>query len=327
MAHDHAHDHTHDHAHSHELNLTHVSRALVIGISLNLAFVVVEAAAGFFQNSLALMSDAGHNLFDVASLALALVAFRLQKVPPTDQYTYGLRKTTILVALANAVVLLVGVGGIGIEAVMRLFHPRPLSGGVLAIVAGAGILINGATAFLFLRDKDRDLNLKGAYLHMVADALVSLGVVTAGILIMVTGAYWLDPVISFVIMAVIVVSTWSLLKDSLRLSLDGVPREVDMKAVRAAAMKVPGLLDIHHIHVWAMSTTENAMTAHLVVSPGMAISETEDIKEKLRGVLASQHISHFTFEVESQDHGCCTETVCDHGASVQAHLHAGHTHP
>lgn len=311
------------------MNLTHVSRALVIGITLNLAFVLVEAGAGFWQNSLALLSDAGHNLFDVASLALALLAFRLQKVPPNDQFTYGLRKTTILVALLNAVILLVAVGGIGIEAVMRLFHPQPLEGGVMAIVAGVGIVINGLTAFLFLRDKDRDLNLKGAYLHMVADALVSLGVVVAGILIMVTHAYWLDPVISFVIMGVIVISTWSLLKDSLRLSLDGVPREVDMPAVRQAALSVPGVRDIHHIHVWAMSTTLNAMTAHLVVSPGMAITETDGIKERLRRVLAEQHINHFTFEVESTEHACGGE-ICsqpsDASLTGAAQASQGHSH-
>lgn len=305
------------------MNLTHVSRALVIGITLNLAFVLVEAGAGFWQNSLALLSDAGHNLFDVASLALALLAFRLQKVPPSDQFTYGLRKTTILVALLNAVILLVAVGGIGIEAVMRLFHPQPLQGGVMAIVAGAGIVINGLTAFLFLRDKDRDLNLKGAYLHMLADALVSLGVVVAGILIMVTHAYWLDAVISFLIMAVIVLSTWGLLKDSLRLSLDGVPREVNMHAVRRAALSVPGVRDIHHIHVWAMSTTLNAMTAHLVVSPGMAITETDGIKERLRAVLAEQHINHFTFEVESAENACEGAICSQPGA---AHVSQGHSH-
>lgn len=312
------------------MNLTHVSRALLIGITLNLAFVLVEAGAGFWQNSLALLSDAGHNLFDVASLALALLAFRLQKVPPNDQFTYGLRKTTILVALLNAVILLVAVGGIGIEAVMRLLHPQPLEGGVMAIVAGAGIVINGVTAFLFLRDKDRDLNLKGAYLHMLADALVSLGVVVAGILIMETHAYWLDPVISFLIMAVIVISTWSLLKDSLRLSLDGVPREVDMNAVRHAALSVQGVRDIHHIHVWAMSTTLNAMTAHLVVSAGMAVTETDGIKERLRAALREQHINHCTFEVESGQQGCggeiCSQAGMTSPAAHMPHSPSGVTH-
>jgi len=319
----------HDHAHSHEINLTHLSRSLMIGITLNAAFVIVEAGAGFWQNSLALLSDAGHNLFDVASLALALLAFRLLKVQPSDQYTYGLRKTTILVALLNAVILLVGVGGIGIEAVMRLWHPEPLEGGVMAVVAGAGILINGLTAFLFLRDKDKDLNLKGAYLHMMADALVSFGVVIAGLLIMQTHWYWLDPVISFAIMAVIVISTWSLLKDSLRLSLDGVPREVDMDAVRTAALHIPGVRDIHHIHVWAMSTAQNAMTAHLVVAPGMAIAATEGIKETLRTALEKQHINHCTFEVESEEKGCTGRTCSQQQAVLPSShdpVHHGHSH-
>lgn len=321
----------HDHAHSHEINLTHVSRALVAGIVLNTAFVLVEAGAGFWQNSLALLSDAGHNLFDVASLALALLAFRLVKVRPSDQYTYGLRKTTVLVALLNAVVLLVGVGGIGIEAVMRLWHPQPLEGGVMAAVAGAGILINGATAFLFLRDKDKDLNLKGAYLHMLADALVSLGVVAAGFLIMATHWYWLDPVISFGIMAVIVVSTWGLLRDSLRLSLDGVPREVDMEGVRRTALDVAGVRDIHHVHVWAMSTTQNAMTAHLVVDVGVTLAQTEGIKKALRAALEKQHIDHSTFEIETAEKPCgepsCREEASHAHDSAHAHDHAeGHLH-
>lgn len=310
----------HDHDHSHEINLTHISRALVAGIALNTAFVLLEAAAGFWQDSLALLSDAGHNLFDVVSLAMALLAFRLLKVKPNERYTYGLRKTTILVALLNAMFLLIAVGGIGIEAVMRLFHPAPLQGGVMAIVAGTGILINGATAFLFLRDKEKDLNLKGAYLHMMADALVSLGVVIAGILILFTHWYWLDPVISFGIMAVIVISTWGLLKDSLRLTLDGVPREVDLEAVRKSALGTEGVLDIHHLHVWAMSTTQNAMTAHLVVSSGMTLTETDGIKKTLRKKLEALHIGHSTFEMETMAEACGNPACAP--ASIPAHTHS-----
>jgi cobalt-zinc-cadmium efflux system protein len=314
--------HHHDHTHPYALTPGSdsgmgIDRALMAGILLNLIFVVVEAAAGFWQNSLALLSDAGHNLFDVASLALALLAFRLAKMKPNDDYTYGYRKTTILVALLNAVILLIAIGGIGFEAVRRLLQPEAVQGGVLAIVAAVGILINGFTAFLFIRDKDTDLNLKGAYLHMAADALVSLGVVIAGLVIIWTHWYWLDPVISFMIMAVILISTWGLLKDSLRLSLDGVPREVDMQAVRHAAMETKGILDIHHVHVWAMSTTQNALTAHLVVAPGTGLAETEGIKENLRGKLEKLRIDHSTFELETQDEAC-KEKSCPPEEGIQA---------
>lgn len=303
----HAHDHTHGY------NVTTVNRALVAGILLNTAFVLLEAGAGFWQNSLALISDAGHNLSDVASLALALLAFRLARVKPNQKFTYGYRKTTVLVALLNALILLLAIGAIGFEAVQRLTRPEPLKGGIMAVVAGIGILVNGFTAFLFIKDREKDLNIKGAYLHMAADTLVSLGVVVAGLLIMWTGWYWLDPVISFVIMIVILASTWGLLKESLRLSLDAVPKEINMDEVREAALQTKGVLDIHHIHVWAMSTTQNALTAHLVVSPGTSVLQTEAIKESLRDKFFHLHIGHSTLEVETKDEACkeaeCRETA------------------
>lgn len=319
------------HHHSDTSSGGYVNRALVWGIWLNIVFVILEAAAGFWQDSLALLSDAGHNLFDVVCLALALLAFRLSSVQPNDQYTYGFRKTTILVALLNAVILLVAVGGIGFEAIQRLWHPLPLQGGVMAVVAGVGIVVNGVTALLFLRDKDRDLNIKGAYLHMAADAGVSFGVVVAGLLILFTHWYWLDPAISFVVMIVIVIGTWGLLKDSLRLSLDGVPREVNMDQVRQAALDTPGVLDIHHIHVWAMSTTQNALTAHLVVPAGTDLQETEGLKRTLREKMEQLHISHSTFELETAVKAC-TDPSCRAEASpdlTQLHTHAhahGHSH-
>lgn len=315
----HVHEHTHDHMNPLQ-GKNHIDNALLIGIFLNTLFVIVEAGAGFWQGSMALLSDAGHNLFDVASLAMALLAFRLARVKPNKHYTYGYRKTTILVALLNAVILLISIGGIGIEAFRRLFHPEPLHGGVIALVAGVGIIVNGVTAFLFLKDKDKDLNMKGAYLHMAADALVSLGVVIAGLIIMWTNWYPLDPIISFLIMIVILISTWSLLKDSIRLSLDGVPKEVDLEKVREAAMHTKGILDIHHIHIWAMSTAQNAITAHLVVPSTLNITDTESIKESLRHSLEHLHINHSTFEIETQDE-ICKEKDCESPAIAHHHEH------
>lgn len=324
MAHHHHSYESHRHAHRHgpvPAKGTRTYTALVAGIALNLLFVIVEAGVGFRQVSLALLSDAGHNLFDVASLAMALLAFRLARVKPNDNFTYGFRKTTILVALLNAVILLVAIGGIGIEAIGRILHPQALAGSAMAIVAAAGIFINGFTAWLFLEERDRDLNMKAAYLHMAADALVSLGVVVSGLLIMWMRWYWLDPAISFVIMIVILLSTWRLLKDSIRLSLDGVPREVDMEAVRQAARETPGILDVHHVHVWGMSTTQNALTAHLVVSSGLELAETEGIKDNLRKRLKKLHINHSTFELETEEEAC-REKNCVHPETAgKPHVH------
>lgn len=311
----------HEHGHSHALNVPNIGKRLIWGIVLNLLFVAIEAGAGFWQNSLALLADAGHNLSDVASLALALLAFRLAKVKPNDRFTYGYRKTTILVALLNAVILLIAIGGIGFEAFQRIWDPRPTEGGVMAVVAGIGILINGLTAYIFIREKDNDLNIKGAYLHMAADALVSLGVVVAGLLIMWTGWYLLDPIISFVIMLVILISTWSLLKDSLRLSLDGVPKDINMDAVRKAGKDIPRIIDMHHIHVWAISTTQNALTAHLVVAPDISLAQSEVLKKQLKGKLETLHIQHCTFEVESQTE-CCTQGSCQ----IEEDVFDSHTH-
>ncbi len=297
----------HSHSHTHQPKVSKAGKGLVIGIILNLLFVIVEAGVGIWQNSLSLLADAGHNLFDVASLALALLAFRLAKVKPNNRFTYGYRKTTILVALLNAVILLIAIGGIGFEAFQRIWQPEPVSGGIIAIIAGVGILVNGFTAYLFVHEKDQDLNIKGAYLHMAADALVSLGVVIAGLLIMWTGWYLLDPIISFVIMIVILISTWGLLKDSVILSLDGVPKGIDIKEVRKCGLKIPGVIDIHHIHVWAISTTQNALTAHLVVPDGTPVANTEITKDKLKEAFNELNIQHCTFEIEAQKIDCHEE--------------------
>ena len=303
------HNHSHGGHHHHAPVLTNLNRAFIIGIVLNSAFVIIEVVAGITTNSLALLTDAGHNLADVAALALSLIAFRLSKVKADEHFTYGYSKTTILVTLVNAVVLLVGIGGVGYEAVLRLIKPEPTQGVPMAVVAGIGIVINSLSALLFLRDKDHDLNVKGAYLHMASDAVVSLGVVIAGVLIYYTHWFWLDSVVSIVIMVVILYGTWSLLTDSLRLSLDAVPRNVDMDKVRAGLTKMAGVTGIHHIHVWALSTTTNALTAHIVIDEKLSDEEEKQIKDKIKHNLLHQNIQHATLETERGRY-LCSEEVC-----------------
>ena len=230
---------SHHHEHNHQL--TSLNKAFIIGITLNIAFVIVEFGVGFYYNSLGLLSDAGHNLGDVASLVLAMLAFRLQKVHPNSRYTYGYKKSTILVSLLNAVILLVAVGIIIAESVDKLFHPVSVDGSAIAWTAGVGVVINALTAWLFMKDKDKDLNVKGAYLHMAADALVSVGVVVSGIIITYTGWSIIDPIIGLGIAVIIIVSTWGLLHDSLRLSLDGVPVEIDAQKIQQLIMEQPGV--------------------------------------------------------------------------------------
>jgi len=275
-----------------------LNRAFIWGIAMNLGFVIVEFVVGLLNGSLALLSDAGHNLSDVASLALSLLAFRLARMKPGPRYTYGYRKSTILISLLNALILLVAVVAIAYEALRRFTDPAPVQGGTMAIVAGIGIGVNTASAFLFFKDKEGDLNVKGAYLHLMADALVSLGAVVAGLVIMGTGWYWIDPVVSLLIIIVIVYSTWGLLRSSLRLSLDAVPPGIDMEEVRKAALQVPGVKDIYHIHIWAMSTTENALTAQLVVSEELDRAAVAQLKNTLRHELEHLGIRHVTLETD-----------------------------
>src|SRR6195952_4307711 len=259
------HDHSHHHHHDHAPKLDHLTTAFVVGIILNSAFVVIEVVAGLSTHSLSLLTDAGHNLSDVASLALALLAFKLTKVNATSEYTYGYKRSTIIVSFFNAVILFVAVGFIIYEAIMRFMHTEVVAGGTMAWVAFIGIGINALTAWLFVKDKDTDLNVKGAYLHMAVDAIVSFGVVISGVIIYFTHLYWIDSVVSLVIAIVILRGTWSLLKDSLRLEMDGVPKEMDLGKIKAELLKGKGVKDVHHMHVWALSTTENALTAHLVI--------------------------------------------------------------
>lgn len=291
-----------EHQHSHpSVNTESLNKAFILGIVLNLGFVIVEFIAGFRTDSLALLSDAGHNLSDVISLALALLAFRLAKIKANDRYTYGYKKSTILVSLLNAVILLVAVGAIMIESIHKLRHPEVVSGNTIAWVAGIGVIINAFTAFLFIKDKEKDLNVKGAYLHMAADALVSIGVLVAGIIISRTGWYIIDPIIGLVVAVIILISTWGLLQDSLRLTLDGVPVNIDTQKVEETIRSVKGILSIHHIHIWAISTTENALTAHIVLEQP---SQMEEAKHLIRQQLATCGISHVTLEFETPNEHC-----------------------
>ena len=297
-------EHNHSHDHSHLPKLTNINSSFVIGIVLNSLFVVVEAIIGFSINSLSLLSDAGHNLADVGSLALSLLAFRLLKVKSNDKYTYGYRKTTILAALVNGVILLISVGAIAYAAIDRFSNPVSLPGKTIALVAGIGIVVNFATAYLFMKNQKHDLNVKGAYLHMLSDGLVSVGIMAGGFLIYYTGLQWIDPVISIIIVIVILASTWGLLKESLALTLDAVPKDIDINEIKKKAENIEGILDLHHIHVWAMSTTENAMTGHMVIDCNASSEQITSIKENLKHQLQHMNIRHITVETEFTTEDC-----------------------
>jgi cobalt-zinc-cadmium efflux system protein len=256
------------HAHRHSHAQLDYGRAFAIGIALNLVYVVGEAVGGIFSGSLALLADAGHNLSDVLSLSLSWGAALLSRRQPSGRFTYGLRSSSILAALANAIILLLVTGGIAWEALERLSHPVPVASTIVIWVAAAGILVNGVTALLFASGSQRDLNLKSAFLHMAADTLVTASVVAAGIAIALTGWLWLDPVVSLVVSAVIVVGTWSLMKSAIGLALDAVPEGIDATAVRAHLLGTPGVTGLHDLHIWGMSTTETALTCHLVMPGG-----------------------------------------------------------
>jgi len=299
----HSHDHTHG-GHHHLSPKANMNNAFIIGIVVNSLFVIIQAIAGLITHSMALLSDAGHNLSDVASLALSLFAFRLARMKPTQSFTYGYKKTTILAALGNAVILCVAIGILGFESVNRLMHPEPIAGGIIAIVAAIGIAVNFGSAFLFFRDKEHDLNTKGAYLHLLTDGLVSLGVVIAGLLIRFTGWYWLDGAISLIILVVILVSTWSLLTSSLRLTLDAVPANINSDSIEALIMKAPGVESVHHMHIWAMSTTENALTAHLVLNEQLSFNEKMKRIHDIKHELLHNNIHHATIELESASIPC-----------------------
>lgn len=305
MAHDHRHD-DHGHAHGpggHAHAPVDFGRAFAIGIALNIAFVAVEAGFGLWSNSVALLADAGHNLSDVAGLVVAWVASALGRRKPTPRFTYGWKSASILAALINALLLLVAIAAIVWEAVQRLQHPEPVATATVMAVAAVGILVNGATAWLFASGRKDDLNVRGAFVHMAADALVSLAVVIAGAMIWATGALWLDPAVSLIVAGVIFWSTWGLLRDSLALALAGAPAHVDMAGVRGYLAGLPGVADVHDLHVWAMSTTETALSAHVVMPaghPGDAM-----LREIAAELAHDFRIRHITIQVEIDAEGAC----------------------
>jgi cobalt-zinc-cadmium efflux system protein len=266
----HQHDHS-DHAHAGSAHVhapADFGRAFALGIALNLGFVAIEFIYGLIANSMALLADAGHNLSDVLALVIAWIASVLTKRPPSERYTYGLGGSSIVAALFNAVFLLLAVGAIAWEAILRLFHPEPVASGMVMIVAAIGILINGLTAWLFASGRKGDLNIRGAFVHMVADAAVSAGVVGAGAVILFTGWLWLDPLTSLVVVGLIVWGTWSLLRESFAMSVAAVPAAIDPQAVRRYLESCSGVAAVHDLHIWPMSTTDNALTAHLVFPDG-----------------------------------------------------------
>ena len=293
--------HHHDHSHSHQVQFDASRRNVyLIGIGLNLAFVLAEVIAGIAYDSMALLTDAGHNASDVASLVLSLVAFWMAKQKSSPVFTYGYKKTTVLAAFANAIVLLIAVGILGFESVTRLFHPEMVEGKAIAWIAGTGIIVNGISALLFYRHQKNELNARSAYLHLMADAVVSLGVVAAGIVMAYTNWYWLDPAIGLLIMVVILISTWNLLRDSFKMTIDAVPSGIELQEVKEIILKVAHVKEVGHVHVWPLSTTENALTAHVVVDDALTFDKKLDVIREIRHVLEHHNIHHSTIELEKK---------------------------
>lgn len=291
MAHEHHHHHHGPAAAEQSLKNTYI-----IAIVLNLGFVAIEAVMGIIYNSLGLLSDAGHNLSDVVSLILALVALALMASKSRKGYTYGFQKSSVLISFVNALLLLVAVGVIVFESIEKIVNPTPIVGEAISWTAGAGILINGLTTYLLMRKQDHDLNSKGAYLHMLADTLVSVGVVISGIVISVTGWDIIDPVIGLVIAAIILGGTWGLLKESVRMCIDAVPEGIDEQSVMQQIQSVNGVCGVDEIHIWPVSTTETALTAHIRVED---IGSSPEIIREIKVKLAEESIRHSTIEVSN----------------------------
>jgi len=308
MPHDHAHADEHGHHHHSHAGHSHGparhDRAFAIGVGLNTALVAAQIVVGLLAGSMALLADAVHNLGDVLGLMLSWCAEMLGRQGPTPGRTYGWGRTSILASLANAVLLLVSIGAIGVEAIRRLLAPTPVDARMVAVVAAAGLLVNGATAALFMRGREGDLNLRSAFTHMAADAGLSAGVLVAALIISRTGAVWLDPLVSLGIVAVIGAGTWSLLKESANLAMDAVPPNLDPDAIAAWLASLPGVTEVHDLHVWALSTTENAVTVHLVqAAEGASVTLVPTAAEGLKQRFG---IGHATIQVES---AACAE-VC-----------------
>ena len=305
IAHAHSHGHPHSHGHSHSHASVPFGGAFAIGIALNLTFVIIEAGFGFYANSIALISDAGHNLSDVLGLVVAWAAAIMAKRAASPRFTYGLKKAPILAALFNSLFLMVAVGAIGAEAVRHLFHPSPTNGSVVMMVAAVGILVNGLTAALFSRGQD-DINVRAAFLHMASDALVSVAVIFAGLVIVWTGQQWVDPVMSIAVAVIILWGSIGLLKESVWMSLAGVPSGIDLDRVEAALGGLDGVDTVHDLHVWPLSTTETALTAHIVTARA---GDPDTLLESARVMLHHQfRIEHCTIQVEryhSADHRDC----------------------
>ncbi|MFN0052554.1 MAG: cation diffusion facilitator family transporter [Planctomycetales bacterium] len=302
----HSHDHS-NHAHAHSIPPGNLNRAFAIGVTLNVLFVVIEAVCGYVGGSMALLADAGHNASDVLGLLVAWGAAYLGRFAPSGRRTYGLRRSSILAALANALILLLATGGIAWEALRRLINPESVAGETMIVVALIGVVVNGGTAALFMAGRQQDLNVRGAFLHMLADAGVSLAVAAGGLIIQYTGWNWADPLLCLMIVAVIVAGTLGLLRDSINLALDAVPEGIDLEAVQAYLRALPGITGLHDLHIWGMSTTETALTVHLVKPDG-------DIDDPLLARIAEDlhhrfHIMHATIQLErvSTDHGCTLE--------------------
>lgn len=301
MAHQHVHIHTHNHA------LTSLNTVFIVCIVINLLFVIIEAGMGFLFNSLGLLSDAGHNLSDVFSLLLSLFAYRMAKRHSTDHFTYGYKKSTVLVSLLNAIILLIAVGAIIIESIYKLRQPEQVSGVAVSWTAGIGILVNGITAWLLMKNQKHDLNVRGAFLHMAMDTLVSVGVVISGIIIVLTGFVLIDTFISLAIAILILISTWKLLKESLFLSLDAVPETIHLHELEKHIAQVEGVESFHHFHVWAMSTTENAATLHVVLKD---LTQMEEVKHAVKDKLREYGIQHSTVECEAPGSHCHDSCCC-----------------
>ena len=300
--HDHGHSHGHGHGHGHSHAPAAFDRAFAIGIALNIAYVLAESGAGLWTGSVALLADAGHNLSDVLGLAVAWGGAALARRGPSKRFTYGLKGSTILAALANAVFLLVAIGAIVLEAVQRFDDPPVVAGLTVSVVAGIGIAINAFTAWLFARGRKGDINIRGAYLHMLSDAIVSAGVVLAGIAIWATGIGWIDPVVSLVIAGLIFWQTWGLLRETIEMSLAAVPRAIDYDAVTVALQGLPGVAKVHDLHIWPMSTTEPVLTAHLVIPDG---HPGDGFLAAARGMLHDRFgIGHATLQVETGRDAC-----------------------